>query len=82
MLAEDMPSRWHPMNDSSISSRLFCREVQRSTEVGAPGSVYFIHAIDYHFCLNMPEAFTQPGALRGGMFFFQIVIFSTHEEQE
>ena len=28
----------------------------------APGIVNFVLALAYHFCLNLPAAFTQPGA--------------------
>ena len=37
------------------------RAVQ-SGAVSAPGLVNFITAIAYHFCLNLPAAFAQPGA--------------------
>ena len=33
--------------------------LQRSAKVGAPGLVNFIPAFAYHFCLNLPAAFTQ-----------------------
>ena len=35
--------------------------LQRLAEVSAPGFVNFITAVAYHFCLNLPVAFTQPG---------------------
>ena len=31
-------------------------------KVDAPGSVNVVNAVAYHFCLNWPAAFTQPGA--------------------
>ena len=34
----------------------------RSAKVGAPGLVRFIPAVAYHFSLNLPAAFTPPGA--------------------
>ena len=37
-------------------------DVQRSANVDAPLYVNFVPALTYHFCLNLPEAFTQPGA--------------------
>ena len=37
--------------------------VQRLAKFGAPGLVNFITAVAYHFCLSLPAAFTQPGAL-------------------
>ena len=37
-------------------------DVQRSAKVGAPSLVKFVPAVAYHFCLNLPAAFTQPGA--------------------
>ena len=36
--------------------------IQRSAKVDAPGLVNFIPAVAYHFCLNLPAAFTKPGA--------------------
>ena len=36
--------------------------VQGSTNRRAPGLVNFDPALAYHFCLNLPAAFTQPGA--------------------
>ena len=37
-------------------------QVQDSTNRRAPGLVNFVPALAYHFCLNLPAAFTQPGA--------------------
>ena len=37
------------------------RQVQGSTNRRAPVLVNFVPALDYH-CLNLPAAFTQPGA--------------------
>ena len=37
-------------------------QVQGSTNRRAPGLVNFVPALAYHFCLNLPAAFTQPGA--------------------
>ena len=36
--------------------------IQRSAKVDVPGLVNFIPAVAYHSCLNLPAAFTQPGA--------------------
>ena len=36
--------------------------VQGFTNRWAPGFVNFVLACAYHFCLNMPAAFMQPGA--------------------
>ena len=36
--------------------------VQGSTNRRALGLVNFVPALAYHFCLNLPAAFTQPGA--------------------
>ena len=36
--------------------------VQGSTNRRAPGLVNFVLALAYHFCLNLPAAFTQPRA--------------------
>ena len=36
--------------------------VQDSTNRRAPGFVNFVLALTYHFCLNLPAAFTQPRA--------------------
>ena len=45
------------------NSQVLRANVQRSAKVGAPGLVNLIPALAYHFCLNLPAAFTQPGAL-------------------
>ena len=39
-----------------------CYIVQGSTNRRAPGLVNFVLALAYHFCLNLPATFTQPGA--------------------
>ena len=36
--------------------------VQGSTNRRAPGLVNFVPVLAYHFCLNLPAAFTEPGA--------------------
>ena len=36
--------------------------VQGSTNRRSLGLVNFVPAFAYHFCLNLPAAFTQPGA--------------------
>ena len=36
--------------------------VQGSSKRRAPGLVNFVPAVAYHFCLNLPAAFSQPGA--------------------
>ena len=38
------------------------RKLQGSINRRAPGSVNFVLALAYHFWLNLPAAFTQPGA--------------------
>ena len=35
--------------------------MQGSAKWRAPGSVNFVPAVPYHFCLALPAAFTQPG---------------------
>ena len=37
-----------------------CSLLQGSVERWAPGWVNFVPAVAYHFCLNLPTAFTQP----------------------
>ena len=39
-----------------------CMNIQGSTNRRALGLVNFVPALAYHFCLNLPAAFTQPGA--------------------
>ena len=36
--------------------------IQRSAKVDVPGLVIYVSAVGYHSCLNLPAAFTQPGA--------------------
>ena len=36
-------------------------ELQGSANPRAPGLVNFVPAVAYHFCLNLPEKFSQPG---------------------
>ena len=36
--------------------------VQGSANPRTPGLVNFVYAVAYHFCLNLPRAFSQPGA--------------------
>ena len=36
-------------------------EIQGTSRWPFPGLVNFVPAVAYHFCLNMPEAFSQPG---------------------
>ena len=38
------------------------KSIQGSTNRRAPGFVNFVIALAYHICLNLPTAFTQPGA--------------------
>ena len=38
------------------------KTIERSAKVSAPGLVNLIPAVAYHFCLNLPAAFTKPGA--------------------
>ena len=45
----------YPVNES-------CVPVQGSTNRRALGLVNFVPALAYHICLNLPAAFTQPGA--------------------
>ena len=35
---------------------------QKPANVDAPGLMNFVPALAYHFCLNLPSAFTQPGS--------------------
>ena len=46
---------------SSSSSEVW-GHVQGSTNMLAPGFMNFVLALAYHFWLNLPAAFTQPGA--------------------
>ena len=39
----------------------FFVRVQRTSERLFPGLVNFVPAVSYHFGLNLPEAFSQPG---------------------
>ena len=41
---------------------IFVLDIQGSTNRRALGLVNFVPALAYHFCLNFPAAFTQPGA--------------------
>ena len=43
-----------PVNES-------CLHVQGSPKECFPGLVNFVTAVAYHFCLNLPRAFSQPG---------------------
>ena len=57
--------KWTP--DSPIASMAMLMKtvkthVQGSSNRRAPGFVNFVPAVAYHFCLNLPAAFTQPGA--------------------
>ena len=45
-----------------FSRSLYNYYVKGSTIWRAPGFVNFVLALAYHFCLNLPAAFTQPGA--------------------
>ena len=52
------------INDK-LRVRLWTQEytlLQRSAEVSATGLVNFDAAVAYHFCLNLPAAFTKHGA--------------------
>ena len=40
---------------------LCMRRDRLKSKVDAPGLVNFVPAVSYHFCLNLPAAFTQPG---------------------
>ena len=40
----------------------FLESVQGSAKRRSPGLVNFVAAVDYHFCLALPAAFTQSGA--------------------
>ena len=35
--------------------------IQGSANPRAPGLVNFVPAVAYHFCLNLPKKFSQPG---------------------
>ena len=37
-------------------------DIQGSANPRTPGLVNFVTAVAYHFCLNLPEKFSQPGA--------------------
>ena len=42
------------------------KSVELAAALSQPGNenlVNFVPAVAYHFCLNLPAAFTQPGAL-------------------
>ena len=45
-----------------VLNHLRDRALQGSTNRRALGLVNFIPALAYHFCLNLPATFTQPGA--------------------
>ena len=45
-----------------LSCSINYMSVQGSTIRQAPGLLNFVPAVAYHFCLNMPAAFSQPGA--------------------
>ena len=49
--------RYHATNLPSVSPI-----IQRSAKVFVRGLVNFVLALAYHFCLNLPAAFTQPRA--------------------
>ena len=44
-----------------MDNLVYERDVQRLAEFDAPGLVNVVHAVAYHFCLNLPAAFSQPG---------------------
>ena len=50
------------MNVHALYHFLFTFGIQSSTNRRAPGLVNFVPALAYYFCLNLPAAFTQPGA--------------------
>ena len=52
-------------DDSSLPNHTSL--IQGSTNRRALGLVNFVLALAYHFCLNLPAAFTQPGALGGNL---------------
>ena len=44
-------------------TRKFCRHhLSMAPKVDSPGLVKLVSALAYHFCLNLPAAFTHPGA--------------------
>ena len=47
--------KWHLFNHHYLI-------IQRSAKVGAPGLGNFTTAVAYHFGLNLPAVYTQPGA--------------------
>ena len=55
-------SQKNKSNNSNLHLPLRCSHIQSSTNRRAPGFVNFVLALAYHFCLNLPAAFTQPGA--------------------
>ena len=48
---------WPRAGDRNEQSR-----VKGSANPQTPGLVNFVTAVAYHFCLNLPRAFSQPGA--------------------
>ena len=50
------------MSGTDGTQKICVPDVQGSTNRRAPGFVNFVLALAYHFCLNLPAAFTQPGA--------------------
>ena len=59
-----MRYRYTDGRDMIVHSFVSCcwEQVQGSTNRRAPGLVNVVPALAYHFCLNLPAAFTQPGA--------------------
>ena len=63
-----LPSLWAGFEKyCQIKKKLYledekCIREQGSTNRRAPGLVNFVPALAYLFCLNLPAAFTQPGA--------------------
>ena len=50
------------MSGTDGTQKICVPDVQGSTNRRAPGFVNFVLALAYHLCLNLPAAFTQPGA--------------------
>ena len=63
LLLKSIPN-WLLSKSGSISDHF---GVLQETDYGnrlkgrAPGLVTFVHALAYHFCMALPEAFTKPG---------------------
>ena len=55
-------SPMHPRITSKIRGWMRAQKLQNSTDGQDQGFVNFVLSLAYHFCLNLPAAFTQPGS--------------------